>query len=147
MSCFRECGCPYLFLSGWLSSSSTGQLEISLWRPWMESAQPLVAPTCPLWKVQFGLAQKPVFKAIAAVVDQPRITEASSGNFLTTMVAGAASWLMAAFAKVITAFILILAGVIMVATVIMGFISVQLVLLLAPVMVPLLHVQADVLAV
>lgn len=84
-------------------------------------------------------AAEPIFKAIAAVVDQPRVTAASSGEgIIATMVAGAASMLMSAIAKVITAFILVVAGVLMVATVIMGFISVKLVLLLAPVMVPFL---------
>lgn len=82
---------------------------------------------------------EPIFKAIAAVSDQPRVTGASSSEgFLATMFAGAVSGLMGMIAKVITVFILIMAGVLMVATTIMGFISVKLVLLLAPVMVPFL---------
>lgn len=82
---------------------------------------------------------EPIFRAIAAVADQPRVTGASSDEgFMATMVAGALSGLMSAIAKIVTAFVLIMAGVIMVATVIMGFISVKLVLMLAPVMVPFL---------
>lgn len=82
---------------------------------------------------------EPIFRAIAAVVDQPRVTGASTDEgFIATLVAGAVSGLMSAIAKVVTAFILIMAGVLMVATVIMGFISVKLVLMLAPVMVPFL---------
>lgn len=82
---------------------------------------------------------EPIFKAIAAVSDQPRVTAASSSEgFVATMFAGAVSGLMGMIAKVITVFILIMAGVLMVATTIMGFISVKLVLLLAPVMVPFL---------
>lgn len=82
---------------------------------------------------------EPIFKAIAAIVDQPRVTSASSwDSWGQSMLAGAASMIMGALAKVVTAFILVMAGVIMVATVIMAFISVQLVLLLAPIMVPFL---------
>ena len=82
---------------------------------------------------------EPVFKAIAAVVDQPKVTSAASEEgILATIAAGLASNVMSLIAKVITAFILVLAGVLMTATVIMGFISVKLVLILAPVMVPFL---------
>ena len=82
---------------------------------------------------------EPIFKAIAAVSNQPRVTAVSSdANIFSTLFAGAVSGLMGMIAKVITVFILILAGVLMVATTIMGFISVKLVLLLAPVMVPFL---------
>ncbi|TWO71460.1 hypothetical protein FN976_11125 [Caenimonas sedimenti] len=85
----------------------------------------------------------PIFKAIAAVVDQPRVTEASGSptdilGRLGTIAAGLGSMLMMAIAKILTAFILVIAGVIMVANVILGFISVRLVLALAPVMVPFL---------
>ncbi|MDB5858876.1 MAG: TrbL/VirB6 plasmid conjugal transfer protein [Ramlibacter sp.] len=87
----------------------------------------------------------PVFRAIAAVVNQPRATEgASVGSdagalgFIATLAASGASIVMGAVAKVVTAFVLVLAGVVMVAHIIMGFISVQLVLALAPVMVPFL---------
>jgi type IV secretion system protein TrbL len=82
---------------------------------------------------------EPIFKAIAAIVDQPRVTSATSwDSWWQSLLAGAASMIMGALAKVVTAFILVMAGVIMVATVIMAFISVQLVLLLAPIMVPFL---------
>lgn len=84
-------------------------------------------------------AAEPIFKAISAVVNQPSVTSASSDDsFLEKMVAAIATGLMSAIAKVVTAFVLVMAGVFMVATVIMGFISVKLVLLLAPVMVPFL---------
>ena len=85
----------------------------------------------------------PIFRAIAAVIDQPRVT---SGADTGSSVLGALSWLGASLgsmvmsigAKIVTAFLLVVAGVIMVAHIIMGFISVQLVLALAPVMVPFL---------
>lgn len=85
----------------------------------------------------------PIFRAIAAVVDQPRVTSAADSG---SSVLGALSWLgaslgsmvMSVGAKIVTAFLLVVAGVIMVAHIIMGFISVQLVLALAPVMVPFL---------
>jgi type IV secretory pathway VirB6-like protein len=81
----------------------------------------------------------PIFKAVAAVSDQPRVTAASSSEgFMASLLAGAVTGLMGLVAKVLTCFILILAGVLMIATTIMGFISVQLVLLLAPLMVPFL---------
>jgi type IV secretion system protein TrbL len=88
---------------------------------------------------------KPIFEAIAAVVNQPRATEganvASEGGltgWIATMAASSASFIMGAIAKVVTAFVLVMAGVIMMAHVIMAFISIQLVLALAPVMVPFL---------
>lgn len=85
----------------------------------------------------------PIFRAIAAVVDQPRVTSAADTG---SSVLGALSWLGASLgsmvmsigAKIVTAFLLVVAGVVMVAHIIMGFISVQLVLALAPVMVPFL---------
>lgn len=85
----------------------------------------------------------PIFRAIAAVVDQPRVTSAADTG---ASVLGALNWLGASLgsmvmsigAKIVTAFLLVLAGVVMVANIIMGFISVQLVLALAPVMVPFL---------
>lgn len=85
----------------------------------------------------------PIFRAISAVVDQPRVTSAadSGGSMLgvlSWMGASLASLVMAAGAKIVTAFVLVLAGVVMCAHVIMGFIGVQLVLALAPVMVPFL---------
>lgn len=86
----------------------------------------------------------PIFKAIAAVVAQPRATEGTNvigdGVFgwLGTLAASGASWVMGAIAKVAAAFFLVLSGVVMVAQIIMGFISVQLVLALAPIMVPFL---------
>lgn len=85
---------------------------------------------------------EPIFKAIAAVSNQPRVTAVSSdANIFPTLFAGAVSAIMGMIAKVLTVFILIMAGVLMVATTIMGFISVKLVLLLAPVMVPFLMVR------
>jgi hypothetical protein len=82
---------------------------------------------------------QPIFKAIAAVVSQPRVMSGtSSDGILAAIAAGAASMIMSAIAKVVTGLILVMAGVVMVANVIMGFISVQLVLLLAPLMVPFL---------
>lgn len=86
---------------------------------------------------------EPIFKAIAAVISQPRAVEGANvtgglSGFAETMVATAASWIMGGIAKVIAAFCLILAGVVMTAHIIMGFISVSLVLALAPVMVPFL---------
>lgn len=88
---------------------------------------------------------EPIFKAIAAVVNQPRATSGTNVigeggvlGFVGTMAASAASWVMGAIAKVLTAFLLVLAGVIMIAHIIMGFISIRLVLALAPVMVPFL---------
>lgn len=85
----------------------------------------------------------PIFRAIAAVIDQPSVTSAADTG---SSVLGALSWLgaslasvvMSVGAKIVTAFLLVIAGVIMVAHIIMGFISVQLVLALAPVMVPFL---------
>jgi type IV secretory pathway VirB6-like protein len=86
---------------------------------------------------------EPIFKGIAAVIGQPRAVEGANvtggiSGFVQTMVASAASWIMGAIAKVIAAFCLVIAGVIMTAHIIMGFISVSLVLALAPVMVPFL---------
>lgn len=88
---------------------------------------------------------EPIFKAIAAVVNQPRATSGTNVigdggimGFVGTMAASAASWVMGAIAKVLTAFLLVLAGAIMVGHIIMGFISIRLVLALAPVMVPFL---------
>jgi type IV secretion system protein TrbL len=85
----------------------------------------------------------PVFRAISAVVDQPRVTSAAdSGSnplaVLSFLGASLGSLMMAICAKIVTTFLLVLAGVVMVAHIIMGFISVQLVLALAPVMVPFL---------
>lgn len=85
----------------------------------------------------------PIFRAIAAVIEQPRVTEAANTGegvlgTLAWMAASAGSLIMAIGAKIVTAFLLVLAGVVMVANIIMGFISVQLVLALAPVMVPFL---------
>lgn len=86
---------------------------------------------------------EPIFKGIAAVIGHPRAVEGANvtggiSGFVQTMVASAASWIMGAIAKVIAAFCLVIAGVIMTAHIIMGFISVSLVLALAPVMVPFL---------
>jgi type IV secretion system protein TrbL len=85
----------------------------------------------------------PVFRAVSAVVDQPRVTSAADTGsnplgILSFLGASLGSLIMAIGAKIVTAFLLILAGVVMVAHIIMGFISVQLVLALAPVMVPFL---------
>lgn len=85
----------------------------------------------------------PIFRAIAAVIDQPRVTSAAdSGSSILgvigTLAAGLGSLIMTGVAKIATAFLLVLAGVVMAAHIIMGFISVQLVLALAPVMVPFL---------
>lgn len=86
----------------------------------------------------------PILKAIAAVVAQPRATEATNVmgegvlGWLGTLAASGASWVMGAIAKVAAAFFLVLAGVVMVAHIILGFVSVQLVLALAPVAVPFL---------
>lgn len=86
---------------------------------------------------------EPIFKGIAAVIGQPRAVEGANvtggvTGFVQTMVASAASWIMGAIAKVIAAFCLVIAGVVMTAHIIMGFVSVSLVLALAPVMVPFL---------
>jgi hypothetical protein len=88
---------------------------------------------------------EPIFKAIAAVVSQPRATEGTNVigdggllGWLGTLAASGASWVMGAIAKVAAAFCLVLAGCFMVAQIIMGFVSVELVLALAPVMVPFL---------
>ena len=86
----------------------------------------------------------PILKAIAAVVAQPRATEATNVigegvlGWLGTLAASGASWIMGAIAKVGAAFFLVLAGVVMVAHIILGFVSVQLVLALAPIAVPFL---------
>lgn len=87
----------------------------------------------------------PIFKAIAAVVTQPRATEGTNVlgdggvlGWLGTLAASGASWIMGAIAKVVAAFLLVTAGVVMAAQIIMGFVSVQLVLALAPIMVPFL---------
>lgn len=85
----------------------------------------------------------PIFRAIAAVIDQPRATSAADNGssilgVIGTMAAGLGSLIMTGVAKIATAFLLVLAGVVMAAHIIMGFISVQLVLALAPVMVPFL---------
>lgn len=86
---------------------------------------------------------KPIFDAIAAIVEQPRVMEGSTTSegimgMLGTMAASAASWIMGVIAKVVAAFTLIVAGVISIAHIIIGFISVRLVLTLAPLMVPFL---------
>ena len=91
-------------------------------------------------------AADPIFKSIAAVVNQPRATEGATAKIsdwdipahLASIVASGASWMMGALAKVATVFVLIMAGVVMIGHIIMGFISVKLVLALAPVMVPFL---------
>lgn len=85
----------------------------------------------------------PIFRAIAAVIEQPQVIDAADTG---TGILGKLSWLGASLAslvmtigaKIVTAFLLVVAGVIMVGHIIMGFISVQLVLALAPVMVPFL---------
>jgi len=85
---------------------------------------------------------EPVFKAIAAVVGQPRVAEGASGSgwtgWLAGMASGLASFIYAAVAKVIAALVLTIAGVMMMAHIIMGFVSIKLVLALAPMMVPFL---------
>lgn len=85
----------------------------------------------------------PIFRAISAVIDQPRVTSAADNGssilgVLSTLGASIGSVIMTVVAKTATAFLLVLAGVVMAAHIIMGFISVQLVLALAPVMVPFL---------
>ncbi len=86
----------------------------------------------------------PIFKAIAAIVDMPRVTATGNAGdsifngVVVTFLASAGSMVMAALAKVVTALLLVLAGVVMAAHIIMGFVSVTLVLALAPVMVPFL---------
>lgn len=85
----------------------------------------------------------PIFRAIAAVIDQPRVTAAADNGssilgMIGTLGASLGSLIMTGVAKIATAFLLVLAGVVMAAHIIMGFISVQLVLALAPVMVPFL---------
>jgi type IV secretion system protein TrbL len=86
----------------------------------------------------------PIFKAIAAIVDMPRVTATGTAGdsifngVVMTFLASAGSMVMAALAKVFTAFLLVLAGVVMAAHIIMGYVSVTLVLALAPVMVPFL---------
>jgi len=85
----------------------------------------------------------PIFRAISAVVDQPRVTSAADTGssvlgVLTFLGASLGALVMSVGAKIVTAFLLVIAGVVMLAHIIMGFISVQLVLALAPVMVPFL---------
>jgi type IV secretion system protein TrbL len=85
----------------------------------------------------------PLFRAVSAVVDQPRVTSAADTgsnplDVLSFLGASLGSLIMAIGAKIVTAFLLIIAGVVTVAHIIMGFISVQLVLALAPAMVPFL---------
>lgn len=84
----------------------------------------------------------PIFKAIVAVILQPQATFnakiSGMGDLLALMVAGLGSLLMGMVTKSIAALVLVLSAVTIMANVIMGFISVQLVLALAPVMVPFL---------
>lgn len=85
---------------------------------------------------------QPVFRSLAAVIEQPRITEgAAATGFLesvTLLGAGLASMIMSLGAKLITGFVLVVVATVCMAHIIMGWISVQLVLALAPVMVPFL---------
>lgn len=86
----------------------------------------------------------PIFRAITAVVTQPSVTLGTSAS--SWSITGALGWiamnaaamLMSIIAALATAFLLIVAAVVMAAHIIMGFISVQVVLALAPVMVPFL---------
>src|SRR5262249_5389539 len=86
----------------------------------------------------------PIFKGIAAVLRQPSATNGAlpSGldalGFLATLGASGVSIIMGAIAKIITCLVLVFVGVAMIAHIIMGFLSIQLVLALAPVMVPFL---------
>lgn len=87
---------------------------------------------------------QPIFKAITAVIDQPRV-ESGSGSgtptllgMLTSMSASLGSMIYSIIAKLLTAFLLLAAGIVMAAHIIMGFISVQLALAFAPIMVPFL---------
>ncbi|MEJ8838102.1 type IV secretion system protein [Ramlibacter sp. AN1133] len=85
----------------------------------------------------------PIFRAISAVVDQPRVTSAADTGssvlgVLSFLGASLGALVMSVAAKIVTAFLLVLAGVVMAAHIIMGFVSVELVLALAPVMVPFL---------
>ena len=88
---------------------------------------------------------EPIFTSIAAVLNQPRATAGTNAvlggglaGFLGDVTASAASWVMGVIAKLLTALVLVAAGVVMIGHIIMGFISVALVLALAPVMVPFL---------
>lgn len=88
---------------------------------------------------------QPIFKAISAVIDQPRVVSSTTstghwyeGGWVAALVASGASVLMGIITKLAAGFCLLLAGVGMVANIVMAFISIQLVLALAPVMVPFL---------
>lgn len=85
----------------------------------------------------------PLFRAITAVVTQPSVTLGTEPGWTPTALM---SWLAMNIAAVVlsiiaaltTAFLLIVAAVVMAAHIIMGYISVQIALALAPVMVPFL---------
>lgn len=87
----------------------------------------------------------PIFKGIAAVSNQPRISEGANVSgigdalgFLSTIGSGLASMVIGAITKVVAIIVLVLVAVVMLAHIIMGYVSVRLVLALAPVMVPFL---------
>jgi type IV secretion system protein TrbL len=89
-------------------------------------------------------ALDPIFKAITAVVTQPSVTTGTKASgwdllgVLSWVAMNAAAALMSVMAALATAFFLIMAAVVMAGHIIVAFISVQVVLALAPVMVPFL---------
>lgn len=82
----------------------------------------------------------PIFKSISAVVDMPRIGSApDSGGVLDQIlgsIATAPNMVVTFLLKALTILFLIFSGVIAAAHIITGFFSLQLVLVLAPIMVP-----------
>jgi hypothetical protein len=88
---------------------------------------------------------EPIFSAMSSVISQPSVVSATKetghwydGGWVAALAASAASMLMGVIAKLAAGFCLLMAGVGMVANIVMAFISVNLVLALAPVMVPFL---------
>jgi type IV secretion system protein TrbL len=85
-------------------------------------------------------AAVPMFKAMASIMDFPRVTSQSEWS-LATLVTAVPSALVSLFGRLIAVFLMLLGTVSILATTIMSFISVELVLILAPVMVPFLMFQ------
>lgn len=85
---------------------------------------------------------QPIFQALTAVIDQPwaggKVLSLNPITFTMNVVAMVGSMIFVIIAQLVTAFLLLCMGVVMAAHVIMGYASVQLVLWLAPVMVPFL---------
>ena len=88
---------------------------------------------------------KPIFRAMSSVISQPRVvSELKDGvhwyqeGWAAAVAANAASFFMGIIAKLAAGFCLLVAGVGMVSNIIMSYMSVRLVIALAPVMVPFL---------